>query len=90
MKNILKVLTDESSKGYKRKKPQTKRSKFMYKYSQLRRFYHDGQLQVYMYAFMYVDPDTMLEEENFPDTKKCCELKENVKSRTSPKKLSWF
>ena len=57
-------------KVIKRKKPETKRSKFMYKYSQLKRFFYDRQLQVYMYAFMYVDPDTMPEEKKTPDTKK--------------------
>ena len=33
--------------------------KIMYKYSRLNRFHHDLQIQVYMYDFMYVDPEIM-------------------------------
>ena len=39
------------------------------KYAQLNIIHHDRQLQVYMYDFIYVDPNTMPPEENFPDTK---------------------
>ena len=42
----------------------------MYNYAQLKRFHHDRQLQFYMYAFMYVDPDTMPVEDYFPAKKK--------------------
>ena len=42
----------------------------MDKYAQLKRFHHDCRIQVYMYAFMYVDPEKMSVEYNFPDTKK--------------------
>ena len=63
---MLKVLTDEASKGYKKKKHETKLSKIMYRYAKLKRFCRDRQLQVYMYVFMYVDPKTMAEEEYFP------------------------
>ena len=41
----------------------------MDKYAQLKRFHRDHQLQVYMYGFMYVDPDTIPVEANFLDTK---------------------
>ena len=41
----------------------------MYKYAQMKRFYHDSQFQVYMYVFMYVDPEIILVEDYFPDTK---------------------
>ena len=35
-------------------------------YVQMKRFNYDPQPQVYMYVFMYVDPETMAEEEYFP------------------------
>ena len=50
---ILKVLAGESSKGCKNRDITIKN---MDKYSHLRRFHVDHQLQVYMYAFMYVYP----------------------------------
>ena len=37
--------------------------------AQLKRFHHNRRLQVYMYDFMYVDPDTMPVEEHFTATK---------------------
>ena len=40
----------------------------MDKYAEQKKFHHDHQLQVYMYAFMYVDPKTIPVEENFPAT----------------------
>ena len=40
----------------------------MDKYTQLNRFYHDQILKVYMYAFIYVDPDTMPMRKYFLDT----------------------
>ena len=43
----------------------------MYKYAQLNILHHDRQIQVYMYAFIYVYPQTMPVEDNFPDTKTC-------------------
>ena len=51
------------------KKTKTEGSKIMDKYSQLKRFHHDHQLLVYIYAFMYVDPETMSVEDHFPATK---------------------
>ena len=41
----------------------------MAKYAQLKRFYHDCRLQVYMYAFMYVDNETIPAEDHFPAKK---------------------
>ena len=41
----------------------------MDKYSLLKRFHNERQLQVYMYDFMCVDLDTMPVEDYFPDTK---------------------
>ena len=41
----------------------------MDKYTQLKRFHNDQQLQVYMYDFMYVDPETVTMEDHFPATK---------------------
>ena len=49
-------------------KTETKRSKIMYRYAKLKRFCRDRQLQVYMYVFMYVDPETIPEGKYFPDT----------------------
>ena len=57
VKNMLKFLTDEASKGYKKRKKRHRKIKIMDKYAQLNIFHHDHQLQVYMYAFMYVDPE---------------------------------
>ena len=54
----------------------------MDKYSQMKRFYHDRRLQVYMYAFMYAYPNTMTVGGHFPATKtffvnyKKCQLQE--------------
>ena len=45
------------------------RKQIIYKYSQLKIFHSDDQLQVYMYAFMYVDPETISSEEYYPATK---------------------
>ena len=45
----------------------------MDKYAQLKRFHHDRQLQVYIYAFMYVDNQTMPAEYHLTTTKKFVE-----------------
>ena len=37
--------------------------------AQMKMFHYYCQIQVYMYPFIYVDPQTMEEEDNFPDTK---------------------
>ena len=58
----------------------------MDKYGLLKRFHHDLRLQVYMYDFMYVDPQTIPVEDHFTATKKnCCELQESVSFITSTK-----
>ena len=41
----------------------------MYKYVQLKRFHHDLRIKVYMYAFMFVDPQNIPVEDHFTDTK---------------------
>ena len=41
----------------------------MDKYTLLKRFHRDHQLQSYMYISMHVDPDTMPVEDTFPATK---------------------
>ena len=38
----------------------------------MKRFHYDHRLQVYMYSFMYVDPEIMIEEDYFPSTIFCC------------------
>ena len=51
-------------------KTDTKRLKRKHKYAQLKRFYYDPRLKLYMYTFMYVDPKTIPVEDHFPVTKK--------------------
>ena len=46
----------------------------MDKYAQLKRFHHDHRLQVYMYANIYVDTETIPVEDYFPDTKMFVEI----------------
>ena len=41
----------------------------MNKYAQLKKFHIGHRLKVYMYAFMYVDPETVTMEDHFPATK---------------------
>ena len=67
-KYMLKVLKVEPTKGYKNKQ-QIHNDKNMDKYAQLKRFNHDQRLQVYMYAFMYVDTQTVPVEDHFPAAK---------------------
>ena len=38
-------------------------------YAQLSRIHHDHKLQIFMYDFMYVDRNTMPQEDNFTDKK---------------------
>ena len=47
----------------------------MDKYAQLEIFHYDCQLQVYIYAFMYVYPETMPVGEYFTDIKKFVKTK---------------
>ena len=42
--------------------------KIMDKYAQLKKFCHEWKLQVYMYAFMYVDPYANPLEDHFATT----------------------
>ena len=37
----------------------------MYKYTQMKMFHHDRWLQVYMYAFMHVDPQPIQADYHF-------------------------
>ena len=68
------------------RKIETEQSKIKYKYAQLKRFHHDLQPQVYMYAFMYIDCVTMPVEEIFPLILFLVEnLQKNISSSTSPK-----
>ena len=41
----------------------------MYKYAQVKNFLYDHQLQVYRYAFMYINPQTIPLENRFPAIK---------------------
>ena len=41
----------------------------MNKYAILKRFHSDRRLKVYMYDFMYVNPDSIPVEDYFPETK---------------------
>ena len=47
----------------------------------MKRFYHGHQLLVYMYTFIYVDPDTMPEKEYLPYIKT---FVENYKKTSTP------
>ena len=41
----------------------------MEKYEEQKKFQHDCQFQVYMYDFMFIDPERMPVEDHFPDIK---------------------
>ena len=53
----------------------------MDKYAQMKRFYHELRLQVYIYAFMYINTEIITEEDYFPATKTCVE---NYKKMSTP------
>ena len=55
---MLKILTGEVSKGYRKKMIIQKNIKEN-KYAQMKRFNYDHQLQFYMYDFVYVNPVKM-------------------------------
>ena len=59
---MLEVLIGEASKGYKNKEYDTEQQKKLIN-MKMKRFHYDRQLQIYMYAFMYVDPETMSDED---------------------------
>ena len=61
----------------------------MDKYEQNKRFIHDCWIQSYMYASMYVNTETMSEEEYFLATI-FLRIQENINSSTSPKTLAWI
>ena len=42
----------------------------MHKYAQMKRFDYDFWFQFYIYNFVYVDPETIIEEDYFPYKKK--------------------
>ena len=65
----MKVLTGEASKGYTNKNTDKEQSKVVYKYVQLNMFHNNCRLQVYMYAFMYVYPETISVADHFPSKK---------------------
>ena len=77
---MLEVPTVEASKSYK-KKTRYIMIKTMDKNAQMERIYHDQQLQVYMYDFMYVELDTMPPEDNFSDTRT---FVDNYKKMSTP------
>ena len=43
----------------------------------MKRFHYDQQLQVYMYALIYLDPETKAEEDCFPATTKLLQTTKN-------------
>ena len=67
---MLKVLACETSKCYEKKKAETKISKIMDKYAQLKRFHDDRRPQFYIYVFIYDNTQTMPLEKHLPSTKK--------------------
>ena len=71
----------------KRKKSETEWSKTMDKYAQIKRFRYDHWLQVYMDAFIYVDNETIEEDDYLPATNFFCKLQEKVRSIISPNTL---
>ena len=76
---------------YIKRKTETEQSKIIDEYMQLKRFHHDCQLKMYMYNFMYVNPDTMPVEDHFPDTKNIVVNYKNMSTPgTVPKYWSGF
>ena len=65
---MFKNMTGEALKGYKKKIGDIT-IKTMDKYAQTKKCPHDRQIQIYMYSFMSVDPETITVEEYFSDTK---------------------
>ena len=49
------------------------------KYAQMKRFHCDLLIQVYMYDFMNVNPESMVEEEYFQATKYLLKTKRKIK-----------
>ena len=60
---MLAIITGESLKGYKNNELGNRTIKKMDKYAQMKRCHNECWIQVYIYAFMYVDPAKIPEEE---------------------------
>ena len=70
---MLEIITGEALNGFKNKNQ--RQNKKIYEYTQMKRFHYDWQVQVYMYAFMYFNLDTIVEGEYFIDIINiCCRL----------------
>ena len=78
---MLEIITGKASKGYEKGEKQRQNDKTMDKYAQMKSFNYDLRLQVYMYAFKYVDPETISEEDYFIATK---HFVENYKKVSTP------
>ena len=63
--------------------------KTMIRYKQLKRFHHNRLFQFYMYDFMYVDPETIYQEDYFLATRT---FVESYKKRLTigPDKKHWL
>ena len=62
----------------------------MAKYAQPNRFYNDLQLQVYMYAFMNVDTETIPVEEYSPAKKCLLRNKRKYQMQDQYQKIGWY
>ena len=65
----------------KTKKYDIEKSKTIDKYALIKRCHYDRQPRFYMFAFVYVYPETMVEEEYFPATKN---IVENYNKMSTP------
>ena len=61
----------------------------MGKYALMKRFYHCHRLQVYMYAFMYINTEIIPVEDYFPATKTFFEIYKNI-STPVPTSKHWI
>ena len=86
-KIMLEIIQVNHQKDIKRKICYRK-IKTMDKYAQIKRFYYEHQIQVYMYDLMYVDNETISEEHYFTYAKNGYRLQENFNYRTSTKTLN--
>ena len=65
--------------------------KIIDKYAQIKRFHHDSWLQLYIYAFMYVDTENIPEDDYLPATKILVDnCKKKVNLCTCTKTLAWI
>ena len=58
-------------------------------YTQIKRFHYNCQLQVYMYVFIYVNPEKIPDDNLFPSTRSFVKNLEVFNSWTSAKTLDW-